>query len=185
MPHCAAVAVSLLVIASGALAGGSTTALPGSKQLPERFPNGRWPTPKFARDPPPARRQYLHHGDCRATASRVSIPKSQQIQRMGPSLRRASARLVVDKGARSGTRQRQRHHPAELDPRRQGAEHRAPRAGARIRWCSTTPARSGLPASPGYVAARSLRVKNRGSTACRADRTASCRQSRQRLGVAA
>jgi len=54
MPHRAAVAVSLLVIASAALAGGSNYGVaPGSKQLSGKISEWPVPTPKFARDPAP------------------------------------------------------------------------------------------------------------------------------------
>src|SRR5258708_10795619 len=54
MPARAAVAVSLLVIASGALAGGSSDGIArGAKQLSGKISEWPVPTPKFARDPAP------------------------------------------------------------------------------------------------------------------------------------
>ncbi|TMH75121.1 MAG: hypothetical protein E6H51_08530, partial [Betaproteobacteria bacterium] len=54
MRSCAALAVPLLLLATGALAGGSNYGIaPGAKQLTGKVSEWPVPTPKFARDPAP------------------------------------------------------------------------------------------------------------------------------------
>jgi len=186
MPHCAAVAVSLLVIASAPLAGGSNYGVaPWSRNSsPEDFRMAGADAEIRARPGPRPRRQYLHHGDA-GRPHRAFRYEVAQIQRMGPSLRRASARPRRRQGGQGLVHgQRQRHHRRARSRDRQGAGAQGA-LGREPAYAGARRVGRDLVYQPVRLRrqARSLEWKKSRSTGCRGTVRTYARQARQRLGV--
>src|SRR5258705_6384127 len=132
MPHRAAVAVSLLATASGALAGGwSYGIVPGAKQLSGKI--SEWPvrTPKFARDPAPGPDGNIYITVMQGARIARFDTKSQKFNEGDLPAGAHPHGLLVDSAGKVWYTGNGNGTIGELDPATgKGIEHRAPSGGS-------------------------------------------------------